>query len=416
MNNVKGWSPDCENASNTNKFDFAVQVIVVDTEKGEEFVGPWSDNVTVAAYCSQSLSWTIIIVVCVVVAVAAMVLVMLVCRASHWWLLKKDFFDKLGKELDAKFVLASVDSLDGGGAGQNNSGPEFELRQFDIRQGGDESKEDPGDTDTLLLRGSSSSPGQPPHRHKSASESAQSDFTTSGFGGSSQGCTTTTVSSDCCSGRLHPQAAPLSEAGSSVSGYISMMGRADSSQSNYTQLGLGRPAQPHLSARSRTLSGPRPVSGTSPGDSDATFAAYTGAQGPPNSFPHPAVPEEGPVAAEMSVPCTPLGDTGTGTGHPIGDQQQLGLSDWNSFPGYSLVTTGPPPALSAGMDRRINGYVPAQPALVAPPSTVGTQVGEFSAGFRILADSLATLSIRERYLVIAGKDTRIVPKFDLQLT
>ena len=87
VNNVKGWSPDCDNTSNTNKFDFAVQVMVVEPETGTEFVGPWSEAVTVAAYCSPALSWTIIIVVCVVVAIAVVVVVLLVCRASHWWLL-----------------------------------------------------------------------------------------------------------------------------------------------------------------------------------------------------------------------------------------------------------------------------------------------------------------------------------------
>ncbi len=221
VNNIKGWSSDCLNASNTNKFEFAVQVIVIDTTTGEEFVGPWSDSVTVGAYCSQSLSLTIIIVTCVVVVIVVAVVVVLVCRVGHWWVIKKDFFDRLGKELDAKFVLASVDSLDVGGGinsqQQHAGGPEYELRQFD------ESKDDPGDTDTLLLR--DSSPAPQPTRHKSASESAQSDFTTSGFGGSSSqgGCTTATLSSEGGT-RLH-LVGPASEAGSSVSGYISMIGR-----------------------------------------------------------------------------------------------------------------------------------------------------------------------------------------------
>jgi hypothetical protein len=223
VNAIKGWSPDCLNASNTNKFEFAVQVIVIDTETGEEFVGPWSDSVTVGAYCSQSLSLTIIIVTCVIVVIVVAVVVVLVCRVGHWWVIKKDFFDRLGKELDAKFVLASVDSLDVGGginSQQQHAGPEYELRQFD------ESKDDPGDTDTLLLR--DSSPAPQPTRHKSASESAQSDFTTSGFGGSSSqgGCTTATLSSEGGT-RLH-LVGPASEAGSSVSGYISMIGRVGS--------------------------------------------------------------------------------------------------------------------------------------------------------------------------------------------
>ena len=366
VNNVKGWSPDCDNTSNTNKFDFAVQVMVVEPETGTEFVGPWSEAVTVAAYCSPALSWTIIIVVCVVVAIAVVVVVLLVCRASHWWLLKKDFFDKLGKELDAKFVLASVDNLDGGGGG-GGGGPDYELRQFDIRTGGGEDgkEEDPGDTDTLLLRGasSSSSPGQlppPHHRQKSsASESAQSDFTTSGFGGSSQGCTsaaTTATLSDDSSARHLP-----SEAGSSsaVSGYISMMGgRADSGQSNYTQLALARP---------RTLSGPATSALHHPTSRPASYCAATSSSDSrPSSLP--------PVPGGETPIVDPLAATTPGDSLP---QQQLSLSDWNSFPGYSLVTSTPGglPAPAAAERRPTNGYVPAlPPSLVVAPSLANTQV------------------------------------------
>jgi len=331
VNNIKGWSPDCLNASNTNKFE----LFVTDTETGEEYVGPWSDSVTVAAYCSQSLSWTNIIVTCVLVVIVVAVILVFVCRVGHWWVIKKDFFDKLGKELDAKFVLASVDSLEAGGGNNQHAGPEYELRQFDIRHG-----RDPGDTDTLLLRDSSAQPTL----HKSASQSAQSDFTTSGFGGSSQGgCTTATLSSE--GGRLH--LGPPSEAGSAVSGYISMIGRADSTHSNYTQLGQGR---------ART-SGPahRGMSG-SPGDR----SSLPEGRPLPGSSPHLTTPEEEEGAVAASEPSE-------------GQQQQLSLSEWNSFPGNSIVRTGGEHASAPPPERRMNGYVPALP-LIPPTSKGGTQV------------------------------------------
>jgi len=257
-----------------------------------------------------------------------------------------------------------VDSLDvGGGGGGGNAGPDYELRHFDIRPGSEEGKEDPGDTDTLLLRDSSSSPAHPT-RHKSASESAQSDFTTSGFGGSSQGgCTTATLSSE--GGRLQPP--PPSEVGSSVSGYISMMGRTDSGQSNYTQLGQGR---------ARTLSGhaQRAMSG---GPSDRS--SYPQGRPSPASSPHLTTPEEEEAAA------TP------GSG-PAEDQPQLSLCEWNSFPGYSIVRTGGEPA-PPPPERRMNGYVPALPS-IPPTSMGGTQVlplyTEFSIAHRCTFVSFST--------------------------
>lgn len=238
VNNIKGWSPDCENATNTNKFDFAVQVTVADPETGVEFTGPWSEAVTVVVYCSPAHSCTIIIVVCVVVALVVVVEVFLMAfRVSRWWLDNKDFFDKLDKELDAKFMLASVDSLEGGRGAAG--GPKYELRQFDIRGGGgDDGKKDPGDTDTLLLKGDAPSPsssplhqGQPPphYRQKSAnSESTQSDFASSSFGGSSHGCTSSGAANtaECCPGG-HLRLAGSDAGGSAASGYISMMGLLD---------------------------------------------------------------------------------------------------------------------------------------------------------------------------------------------
>ena len=231
INNIKGWSPDCENETNTNLFEFSVRVVVKD-ESNKVYEGGWSEAATAAAYCNQNIEWTTIAVGCVVASVLAVVVVILSCRFFQYWNQTKDFFGRVEKELDAKFVLAPLEHQDDGGS----PGPEFEMSQFGGGGGGSKrngGNNDDDDTDTLLLE--ETTPDQKPHRQKSASESATSDLTS---GGSSQGGRSgTTDRSSECSGR--PLQADLA---STCSGYVSMC-RTDSggSGSNYTQVSATQP-------------------------------------------------------------------------------------------------------------------------------------------------------------------------------
>jgi hypothetical protein len=136
---------------------------------------------------------------------------------------------------------------------------------------------------------------------------------------------------------------------------LELIGRADSAHSNYTQLGQG--------GRARTLSGPahhRGMSGGPPGDR-SSFPP--GGRPSPAASPHLVTPEEeeGATAADSEPAAEDQ------------HQQQLGLSEWNAFPGYSVVTTGGEPAPGPPPERRINGYVPALP-LMPPTSMGGSQV------------------------------------------
>jgi hypothetical protein len=58
----------------------------------------------------------------------------LVIWSVHWWVKKKDFFDKVGKELDARLELGTVDLEEVGDGNNQPARPNYELRQ---------SKEDP---------------------------------------------------------------------------------------------------------------------------------------------------------------------------------------------------------------------------------------------------------------------------------
>ena len=49
LHTEKDWSPNCDNSSNTNLFNFTIRAMVeVD---GTNITGPWSEPITVPAYC-----------------------------------------------------------------------------------------------------------------------------------------------------------------------------------------------------------------------------------------------------------------------------------------------------------------------------------------------------------------------------
>ena len=312
VNNVKGWSPDCENTTNTNMFAFGVRVMVVD-ESGVEYIGDWSDTTEAAAYCNKAPAWAHIILICVTVSVLAVSLLLICCRCYQYWYKTRDFFGQVGKELETKFVLAVTDNVD------NSPGPEFEMNQFG---GGGPSKGTGGDdgdddADTLLLEDTSAN--EKTARQKSASESATSDLTGSGCESQGGKSGATDLNSDCSQRSGRPIQADLA---STCSGYVSMF-RADSggSGSNYTQFSLP-PARPN----------------STPVPNPQNFTPSSASQYSSTSLPRPS---SNPSPVYLSRPSHHQphsfgyrNQQSEGLG-PMVEETSLGES---SSPGYSLVT------------------------------------------------------------------------------
>ena len=65
LHNEKDWSPNCENSTNTNLFNFTIRAIVA--VDGNSITGLWSNPITVPAYCkgwlllklASLLSWVL---------------------------------------------------------------------------------------------------------------------------------------------------------------------------------------------------------------------------------------------------------------------------------------------------------------------------------------------------------------------
>ena len=66
------------------------------------------------ALLSVPLPWITLISVSIIVTITAIVAIIGLCRVWTWFQKKKEFFDKLGRELDDKFINASVDEVGNG--------------------------------------------------------------------------------------------------------------------------------------------------------------------------------------------------------------------------------------------------------------------------------------------------------------
>ena len=62
--------------------------------------------------------------------IAAIVSVIGLCRAYTWFHRKKEFFDKLGRELDDKFISAALDESRGAGSTNNEKGKTYGMTNF----------------------------------------------------------------------------------------------------------------------------------------------------------------------------------------------------------------------------------------------------------------------------------------------
>jgi len=127
LHNEKDWSPNCENSTNTNLFNFTIRAIVA--VDGNSVTGLWSNPITVPAYCKVPLPWLNIIVAVIIVTITVIVAIIGLCRAWTWFHNKKEFFDKLGRELDDKFIIPSVDEIG------NDKSKEYGMTNFGDKNG-----------------------------------------------------------------------------------------------------------------------------------------------------------------------------------------------------------------------------------------------------------------------------------------
>ena len=75
------------------------------------------------------LPWLTLILVSIIATSAAIVAIIGLCRAWTWFHKKKEFFDKLGRELDDKFINASVDEVG------NDKSKEYGMTNFGDKNG-----------------------------------------------------------------------------------------------------------------------------------------------------------------------------------------------------------------------------------------------------------------------------------------
>ena len=329
VNSVRGWSPDCENQTNTNMFEFGVRVVVQDAKR-IEYAGPWSRGVARAAYCRHPSDLWWIYLTCILVPLATVVGLVVCYRCYNYWYSTKDFFGKVGKELESKFVLtAATENIDGDGS----PGPEFEMSQLGKgplpKDGRDDDNAGGDDSDTLLLEEPGSYPNSKTQRQKSASESATSDLTSGGesHGGKSSSSAATDRTSECSGQSTAPLATDLA---SNCSGYVSMCPLDSVSSgggvgSSYTQF---QPAR-----QFSTLNPCHPLS-VDLADAVVNFAAT---QPPPPPLLQTPGHTADPPSSSAYLARPPSRSNGYRQTPPLDPMlEEPSLTESNTSPGYSL--------------------------------------------------------------------------------
>jgi hypothetical protein len=122
LHSEKDWSPNCDNLTNTNLFNFTIRAIVeVD---GNNVTGLWSDPITVPAYCKVPQPWLLISLAIIFGTFLTVVTIIGLLRAWSWYHYKKEFFKKVGSGLDDKFIIPSVDE------DRNENSKEYGMTNF----------------------------------------------------------------------------------------------------------------------------------------------------------------------------------------------------------------------------------------------------------------------------------------------
>ena len=137
LNDAAGWSPDCNNASNSNLFNFSVKAVVKDPGTGHLYESPWSEAHTLPAYCKPAFPWKIALGVCIGLPILVLAALVVACRAGNWFKSKHDLFRKLGKELDQ---LAQANSQHVVKAGLHHPGHDFNMAQLGHNRTEDQDK------------------------------------------------------------------------------------------------------------------------------------------------------------------------------------------------------------------------------------------------------------------------------------
>lgn len=179
MHKDQNWSPDCLNNSNTNIFNFSVRA-KVENDKKHVFVGPYSEDLQVPAYCAPAYPFMLIILAAVFLPLFVVAAVILLCRLGNWVQRKRAFFDKLSRDLDMsgqEFVIAAHPKIEKGTTqGFNNmyAGKKTEEKKVAYNRGGSR------DSMETLLMGKEA---DKQHHTSESSQNTSSPSSESGDGG-----------------------------------------------------------------------------------------------------------------------------------------------------------------------------------------------------------------------------------------
>lgn len=180
MHQDQNWSPDCLNNSNTNIFNFSVRAKVENNEN-HLFVGPYSEDLQLPAYCAPAYPWMLIILGSVLLPILVVAAVLLLCRLGNWFQRKRAFFDKLSRDLGdmsgQEFVIAAHPKIEKGTQGFNNpyTFNKTEEKKVPYNRGGSRDS-----METLLMRPKEA---DKQHHTSGSSQNTSSPSSESGDGG-----------------------------------------------------------------------------------------------------------------------------------------------------------------------------------------------------------------------------------------
>jgi len=96
----------CENKTVLHTFNISLSVSVTDSNN-IVYTGPWSKSVSVQPPCSVAPPWGTIFGIVIPVVLLLFIIVLILFKTLKWAKRKKEFFTKLGQELDDKYVTVT---------------------------------------------------------------------------------------------------------------------------------------------------------------------------------------------------------------------------------------------------------------------------------------------------------------------
>ena len=96
----------CTNNSLLPSYNVSIRARVKN-RAGHQFTGPWSEGLAVEPNCSEFMQLGLLIAIIIVSVSVAGVLMGLLVYILRYWRKKKDFFEKLGQELDERVITVT---------------------------------------------------------------------------------------------------------------------------------------------------------------------------------------------------------------------------------------------------------------------------------------------------------------------